>query len=98
MSEGFGNNKRVVQELIDRDGTKCHYCGCELVFKYSGYVENGYSIDHVKAKAMGGSEDLDNLLLACRSCNSRKGSRDYAIYMMKRDTDRTLLFLMGDEE
>ena len=93
----FGNNKKVVQALIERDGTKCHYCEVELVFNYSGYVENGYSIDHVLAKAEGGTEDLDNLLLACRSCNSRKGRRDYAVYMMKQDTDRTLLFLMRDD-
>lgn len=33
------------------------------------------SIEHVTALAAGGENYLDNLVMACRSCNSRKGAR-----------------------
>ena len=46
---------------------KCWYCG----------VGNPSTVDHVVAKNKGGDDSLDNLVLACRSCNSAK--RDLAI-------------------
>ncbi|HEX6293396.1 MAG TPA: HNH endonuclease [Herpetosiphonaceae bacterium] len=33
------------------------------------------TIDHVIPQSKGGTHDLSNLVLACRSCNSRKGAR-----------------------
>lgn len=33
------------------------------------------SVEHVAALAAGGTNDLGNLVMACRPCNSRKGSR-----------------------
>jgi hypothetical protein len=30
------------------------------------------AIDHLKPKSLGGSDDLDNLALACRRCNERR--------------------------
>ena len=33
------------------------------------------AIDHIIALARGGTNDLENLQLLCRSCNSRKGAR-----------------------
>ncbi|GAP99004.1 hypothetical protein NIES2104_55610 [Leptolyngbya sp. NIES-2104] len=29
------------------------------------------SIDHIQPQSLGGSDDLDNLALACRCCNER---------------------------
>jgi hypothetical protein len=39
----------------------CVYCG-----------EQATSIDHVKPRWAGGSDDMSNLVPACTSCNSRK--------------------------
>lgn len=33
------------------------------------------TIDHVIPLCKGGSDDLENLVIACMSCNSRKGSK-----------------------
>lgn len=52
---------RTRLELRDR-GT-CRYCG-----------EPGDQIDHVVPIAMGGSNRISNLVLACQPCNSRKGA------------------------
>lgn len=32
--------------------------------------------DHIKARSLGGSDALDNLRPACRSCNARRGTRE----------------------
>ena len=43
---------------------KCQYCGA----RGAGHA------DHIIPKARGGLDTLDNLILACASCNLRKGA------------------------
>lgn len=38
-------------------------------------------VDHVVPRCKGGADPIDNLVLACGSCNARKGSRDYAEFL-----------------
>lgn len=52
-------------EVYCRDGHACRYCG-------SG---DDLTVDHVVPRCRGGSDRLENLVVACRSCNSRKGGR-----------------------
>lgn len=47
-------------------GSKCIYCGSET----------NISIDHILPKYYGGSDNPENLVCACRNCNSSKGKRD----------------------
>ncbi|MBD3235950.1 MAG: hypothetical protein GF330_04545 [Candidatus Eisenbacteria bacterium] len=44
----------------------CCYCG----------VREGLSLDHLLPKSKGGPDKGDNIVWACRSCNSSKGGRD----------------------
>ena len=32
------------------------------------------TVDHIKPRSLGGTDELDNLQILCRQCNSRKGS------------------------
>lgn len=81
-----------VAEIAERDGDwTCHYCGAELasithtpervVLRDDHYIcVEGYTfvtVDHVIPVSRGGSHDLDNLVLACHNCNSRKGVKSY---------------------
>jgi len=52
-----------------RDGLACAYCGAT--------VEGGavLSLDHLKPRSSGGSNDSRNLVTCCRRCNSRRGVR-----------------------
>ena len=43
----------------------CAYCGCDLEHTRS-------SIDHVCPRSKGGSDEPENLITCCQSCNSRK--------------------------
>lgn len=47
-----------------RDRGLCRYCRAP-----------GRTIDHVTPKSRGGSDDLDNLVVCCAICNSRKWAR-----------------------
>ena len=54
--------------VLARDLWTCHYCGCQLY----GFDA---TVDHVQARATGGHDyDMGNLVAACRSCNSKKGT------------------------
>ena len=52
-------------DLVARDGECCVYCGA---------VEN-LVVDHMIPLALGGDDDLENLALACKECNSGKSGR-----------------------
>ena len=61
----------------------CHYCGTPGRINwrrlYSGkpgaWVSFSLEIDHVVPESAGGSSEAENLVLACRSCNRKKGAR-----------------------
>lgn len=53
------------ETVFERDGYACTYCGS---------TEN-LACDHIVPLIQGGSNDLDNLTTACRSCNSSKSGR-----------------------
>lgn len=52
--------------VLERDGS-CAYCQSSLT-KYT------VTLDHVIPKSAGGSDDLDNLVACCKSCNTLKGA------------------------
>ncbi|WP_322768413.1 HNH endonuclease [Frankia sp. Cr1] len=60
---GYGTEWRTIRaRILIRDGHRCHWCG-----RWAG------TVDHVKAKADGGTDDDTNLVAACGPCNSSRG-------------------------
>jgi 5-methylcytosine-specific restriction endonuclease McrA len=55
-------NKRL--QVLQRDGYICAYCG-----------QPADQVDHVIPRVRGGSDALENLVAACRRCNTSKGDR-----------------------
>lgn len=56
------------QQLLDIYQHRCGYCGCD--------IRADPCKDHIVALSRGGRNDIDNLLPACRGCNSSKRDRD----------------------
>lgn len=57
---------------------KCVYCGKsleEMIFYKT------YTIDHKIPIAKGGGNEEENLVISCRSCNSRKGTKTHNQYI-----------------
>jgi hypothetical protein len=61
---GVALHPDVRAAVIERDGDACFYCG-----------ERGapLHIDHVLATSRGGTDQMDNLVVACAACNVSKG-------------------------
>lgn len=55
-------NPRKRQQVYDRDGNACVYCGSS----------DDLTLDHDIPQSMGGSDEVDNLVTACRPCNASK--------------------------
>jgi 5-methylcytosine-specific restriction endonuclease McrA len=93
----FTISSKMLQRIIDRDGINCHYCGMELSFDMSDSIMQYRTVDHIQPLAMGGSNHIDNLVLACKSCNSKKHTKHYQEIRFRGEVNASLLFLMGGE-
>ena len=60
-------NDDLKQAIRKRANYICEYCHSPE--KLSA---NRFTVDHVIPKSLGGSDELDNLALACRRCNERR--------------------------
>jgi 5-methylcytosine-specific restriction endonuclease McrA len=61
--------------LLEKWGRKCAYCGAEHV---------PLQIEHIKARAKGGTNNISNLTLACEPCNTRKGTKDITVFLKNK--------------
>lgn len=68
LREGTMNVGTLFADVRDAPRGRCAYCGAEPPPKLHA--------DHLIPKHRGGLESADNLVWACRSCNSSKGARD----------------------
>lgn len=57
----------VREYLLEKWGRKCTYCSKEGV---------PLQIEHIQARANGGTDRVSNLCLACEKCNQKKGTKD----------------------
>jgi 5-methylcytosine-specific restriction endonuclease McrA len=61
----FGYELR--EYLLEKWGRSCSYCGIQWV---------PLQVEHILARAKGGTDRLANLTIACESCNLAKGTQD----------------------
>lgn len=57
--------KSDIDGLLERQRGRCASCRIS--------IKKRWTVDHVMPVALGGTNDVSNLQLLCRSCNSRKG-------------------------
>jgi 5-methylcytosine-specific restriction endonuclease McrA len=63
MGKGLSFSKK---NILRRDNYTCQYCGIR---------ENMLTVDHVIPKSRGGGTNWTNVVVACKPCNLKKGSR-----------------------
>ena len=72
--KGGTMNMRTIfddEKIKLQTGQVCNYCG-----------SNGkLALDHIFPKKYGGKDDAENLIFACKTCNSSKGKKDLMEWM-----------------
>ena len=73
MLENYKSSRRI--QLFESQHGRCYYCDTRLAMdnKYALIPEYA-TIDHIMPLSKGGSNRVDNKVLACRQCNTVKGS------------------------
>lgn len=63
----------ALKKAYEQHGGTCHYCKKPI-------AKTEFSIDHVEAKANGGSDSLQNLVIVHKTCNLAKGRMPIEAY------------------
>lgn len=63
---------------------KCLHCRSRLVVGLGGEAEPGVTVEHIRPRHHGGTDEAENLAVACARCNAQKGLR----HDVKRAGDR----------
>jgi hypothetical protein len=80
LFKGLTTGKMNIRSIFDDEKIKlqtgqcCNYCG-EL---------NNLSLDHIFPQKYGGLDNAENLVYACRSCNSSKGAKNLLEWLSSR--------------
>jgi HNH endonuclease len=56
--------------VIERAGGCCEYCSSQARF-----ATQSFSVEHILPRALGGTDELENLALSCQGCNNHKFTR-----------------------
>jgi 5-methylcytosine-specific restriction endonuclease McrA len=73
--QGTLDGYSVREYLLEKWNRKCAYCSAENV---------PLQIEHIKAKANGGSNSVSNLALACGPCNTKKGTLPIEVFLKSK--------------
>jgi 5-methylcytosine-specific restriction endonuclease McrA len=68
VKRNYFNSNFSRQAAIKRDRSCCQYCGQKLPAAQ-------ITIDHVLPRAQGGGTTFTNCVVACQTCNNKKGDR-----------------------
>lgn len=80
LYKGLVTGSMNIRTLFDDEkiklsiGAKCNYCDSK----------DKLALDHILAQKLGGKDEGDNLIYACKSCNSSKGKKDLMEWMEQR--------------
>lgn len=80
-----------------RDDYLCLYCRCEVAIypapmrKGECYPNDGATLDHLQPPRRGGTNDVPNIVTACKRCNNEKNGKtlgEYLRYLYRDDEQR----------
>ena len=89
LFKGLSTGTMSIRSMFDDEREKllgprcCEHCGST----------EALSVDHLFARSRSGSDDPQNLVLACRSCNSSKGAKDLLVWCATTNRFPSILLL-----
>lgn len=68
----------LIERLFEKEGGRCRYCRRAVRKRFFTHEDrpDDATVDHIIPRAKQGTNDPDNLALACRKCNHAKGDRE----------------------
>lgn len=76
--------KELSRQIIEKVKLKrrglCFYCGVELP-ESDSYIR-AWDVDHVIPVSKGGTNDFENLEPSCKTCNQKKGAKDFSDFVI----------------
>ena len=69
------------EEIFERDGYRCVYCGAQ-------FEPAELTVDHVQPRVRGGDNTPGNVVTACGGCNTAKGHRKLAEFLLAEPVAR----------
>jgi len=73
--QGMLYGYEVREYLLEKWNRQCAYCGKSSV---------PLQVEHIQARANGGTDRISNLCLACEKCNVAKGTKDIRDFLKKK--------------
>lgn len=78
MSHTVRNRNQKIAAIVSRDGYDCFFCRTKLKV-------GAMTIEHLVSSFSGGEDCLENLAIACKSCNEKAGSLPLAQKIRMRE-------------
>lgn len=75
-------SKAMREKVYNKYNGHCAYCGCDISIKEM-------QVDHINAHYLGGTDEIDNYMPACRPCNFYKST--FGIDVFRERLQTTLL-------
>jgi 5-methylcytosine-specific restriction endonuclease McrA len=85
LKDGTMNIRTIFddEKIKLQTGQICNYCGSK----------SNLALDHIFPKRYGGTDNAENLVYACRTCNSSKGKKDLMEWMKYKETFLPLMLI-----
>ena len=89
LLKGLQNGNMNMRTIFDDEKVKlqtgqiCNYCGSN----------EKLALDHIFPQKYGGKDDAENLIFACKTCNSSKGKKDLMEWMSFRNEFLPLMII-----
>ena len=76
-----GHTVGDIKRLREQQFNECKYCGVEM--NDINYDPAQWTIEHIIPRTKGGTNTLDNIVIACRKCNSKKRTKDLEDFLVE---------------
>jgi 5-methylcytosine-specific restriction endonuclease McrA len=81
----MGRKAISVEQIIKRDGFRCHYCALPMnVYHAPSKMQQRdpkrFTFEHIVPRSIGGTFGLYNIVGACAGCNSKHGNDHYKCF------------------
>jgi len=89
LLKGLQSGNMNMRTIFDDEKVKlqtgqiCNYCGSN----------QNLALDHIFPQKYGGKDDAENLIFACKTCNSSKGKKDLMEWMIYRNEFLPLMII-----